>query len=152
MFGYIIVSSPPPLHNQTNFPCTKTKDGQPSFFVAPKLPNTQTRPLQKQVFPCTLICFATQLHLHCLVQKKPHSINSLYGFYSTCCNLKVSVFQNFCNLVAFACVQKFACAFRVFACTSSFAVNTAFARNPCSFWRAATVPQRLLGRVRPHRP
>ncbi len=84
--------------------------------------------------------------------KKPHSINSLYGFYSTCCNLKVSVFQNFCNLVAFACKQKFACAFRVFACTSSFAVNTAFARNPCSFWRVATVPQRLLGRVRPHRP
>ena len=61
LFGYIIVSSPPPLHNQTNFPCTKTKDGQPSFFVAPKLPNTQTRPLQKQVFPGTLICFATQL-------------------------------------------------------------------------------------------
>ena len=84
--------------------------------------------------------------------KKPHSVNSLYGFYSTCCNLKVSVFQNFCNLVAFACKQKFTCAFRVFACTSSFAVNTAFARNPCSFWRAATVPQRLLGRVRPHRP
>lgn len=84
--------------------------------------------------------------------KKPHSVNALYGFYSTCCNLKVSVFQNFCNLVAFACKQKFTCAFRVFACTSSVAFNTAFARNPCSFWRAATVPQRLLGRVRPHRP
>lgn len=63
------VSSPPPLHNQTNFRCTKTKDGNPSFFIAPILPNTQARPLQKQVFPCTLICFATQLHLHCLVQK-----------------------------------------------------------------------------------
>ena len=63
------VSSPPPLHNQTNFRCTKTKDGQMFFFIAPILPNTQARPLQKQVFPCTLICFATQLHLHCLVQK-----------------------------------------------------------------------------------
>ena len=152
MFGYIIVSSPPPLHNQTNFPCTKTKDGQPSFFVAPKLPNTQTRPLQKQVFPGTLILLRRTITSALPRTKKPHSINSLYGFYSTCCNLKVSVFQNFCNLVAFACKQKFACAFRVFACTSSVAFNTAFARNPCSFWRAATVPQRLLGRVRPHRP
>ena len=148
------MSSPPPLHYQTNFRCTKTKDGKPSFFncnYITKQCKSQI-PLQKQVFPCTLICFATQLHLHCLVQKKPHSVNALYGFYSTCCNLKVSVFQNFCNLVAFACKQKFTCAFRVFACTSSFAFNTAFARNPCSFWRAATVPQRLLGRVRPHRP
>lgn len=96
------------------------------------------------ITPHNYICIASY--------KKPHSVNSLYGFNSTCCNLNVSVFQNFCNLVAFACKQKFACAFRVFACTSSFAVNTAFARNPCSFWRVATVPQRLLGRVRPHRP
>lgn len=139
------------IAQSNKLPLHKDKGRKPSFFVAPILPNTQARPLQKQVFPCTLICFATQLPALPRT-KKPHSINSLYGFYSTCCNLKVSVFQNFCNLVAFACVQKFACAFRVFACTSSFAVNTAFARNPCSFWRAATVPQRLLGRVRPHRP
>lgn len=106
---------------------------------------------RSKFFPGTLICFATQLPALPRT-KKPHSINALYGFYSTCCNLKVSVFQNFCNLVAFACKQKFTCAFRVFAYTSSVAFNTAFARNPCSFWRAATVPQRLLGRVRPHRP
>ncbi len=152
MFGCIIVSAPPPLHNQKNFRCTKTKDGQPSFFIAPILPKAQARPLQKQVFPCTLILFCYTITSALPRTKKPHSVNSLYGFNSTCCNLNVSVFQNFCNLVVFACVQKFACAFRVFACTSSFAVNTAFARNPCSFWRAATVPQRLLGRVRPHRP
>ena len=152
MFGYIIVSSPPPLHNQTNFRCTKTKDGKPSFFIAPILPNTQARPLQKQVFSRYIDLFRHTITPALPRTKKPHSVNALYGFYSTCCNLKVSVFQNFCNLVAFTCKQKFACAFRVFARTSSFAVNTAFARNPCSFWRAATVPQRLLGRVRPHRP
>ena len=140
------------IAQSNKLPLHKTKDGNRPFLLQLYYQTHKQSHLQKQVFPCTLICFATQLHLHCLVQKKPHSINSLYGFYSTCCNLKVSVFQNFCNLVAFACKQKFTCAFRVFACTSSFAVNTAFARNPCSFWRAATVPQRLLGRVRPHRP
>ena len=36
---------------QTNVVVThKTKDGKPSFFVAPILPNTQARPLKKQVF------------------------------------------------------------------------------------------------------
>ena len=131
--------------------CSAGKDGKPSFFIATILPNAQTKPFAEASFPCTLICFATQLPALPRT-KKPHNVNALYGFYSTCCNLKVGVFQNFCNLVAFACKQKFACAFRVFACTSSVAFNTAFARNPCSFWRAATVPQRLLGRVRPHRP
>lgn len=69
LFGYIIVLSPPPLHNQTNFRCTKTKDENRPFLLQLYYQTHKQSHLQKQVFPCTLICFAAQLHLHCLVQK-----------------------------------------------------------------------------------
>ena len=151
MFGYIIVYH---RHHCTikQTSLAQDKGRKPSFFIATILPNAQTKPFAEASFSMYIDLFRHTITSALPRTKKPHSVNALYGFYSTCCNLKVSVFQNFCNLVAFACKQKFTCAFRVFACTSSVAVNTAFARNPCSFWRAATVPQRLLGRVRPHRP
>ena len=139
------------IAQSNKLPLHKTKDGNRPFLLH-RYYQTHRQDLCRSKFSMYIDLFRHTITSALPRTKKPHSVNALYGFYSTCCNLKVSVFQNFCNLVAFACKQKFTCAFRVFACTSSFAVNTAFARNPCSFWRAATVPQRLLGRVRPHRP
>ena len=44
-----------------NLPLHKDKGRKPSFFIATILPNAQTKPFAEASFPCTLICFATQL-------------------------------------------------------------------------------------------